>query len=556
MTSLKKLLLPVLLILTVCGLIAGYTYGMLLNTSEVSSQYSYIDFTEWYVTCAVFSLLASVTLSVLFLVACKTDGKLLPTLIFFGGFIAVSVISVHYVGRGLAYALFSALIPLISYFIYDEARNSRHPLLCVFPIFACGLLVLLCVENAKLAIFVVATLIATALFAAKDRSIKSFTLTAGVLAVLFAVFFVFALSKSNSTAKLQSLISWRDSYECEFLVSVLKDAKMLQYDPISDFSSIANTLHGATLIHLILTFGWLPALGVVLALTAVSVLMFVLVRSLSGCVKGIGFACASMFSIHLALSLASSLSLIPTIDTGLPLITSYWLYYSFVPVVTFIIFSLSGHSGESEYVDENGREKKAEKNEDDSVIVSMSGGPRCGKSTTIRELKKCVNPKYVNSVAFIDESATHILQQFPDLHENKGRFQELIYLRQVSAEEKLIGEGYKYVVTDRSVIDAYAYLPLSLLIRPKWLFRMLHFRCYDHILYFKDLPKDVKTDGKDSTLRIEKDEKETEMISARTAKLFKRFNNVTYIEPAERLEEKVNAVKKILNEKFGAEIFI
>lgn len=126
----------------------------------------------------------------------------------------------------------------------------------------------------------------------------------------------------------------------------------------------------------------------------------------------------------------------------------------------------------------------------------LTGGPCCGKSTTINELKK-------RGYSILEEVAREILQE-ERYKENKDYelFQEEIFKRQVEKESKIVDLTF----LDRSTIDGIAYSLLYLKYIP---FNVNSYDLrnrYSKIFFLDRFP--LQKDG----IRVEGDEREAQKV--------------------------------------------
>lgn len=123
-----------------------------------------------------------------------------------------------------------------------------------------------------------------------------------------------------------------------------------------------------------------------------------------------------------------------------------------------------------------------------SFKILLTGTTSSGKTTLINNLKR----KGHTDISYIEEEARTFLEANPSL-EKDSYFQDLLFSRQVSAEQAADTSLVKAIICDRGVPDNIAHaLLFGQKIRPAWLEWST---TYDHVLLFnsQDIPYDEPT---------------------------------------------------------------
>jgi predicted ATPase len=159
----------------------------------------------------------------------------------------------------------------------------------------------------------------------------------------------------------------------------------------------------------------------------------------------------------------------------------------------------------------------------------LTGGPSCGKSTTISELKK-------QGFSVLEEVAREFIQKkgrFPTHKKDIEDFQMIMFNEQLKRESNLTGP---IVFLDRGLGDYHAYSKHLLDYIPETL-KQLDFRQrYDKIFILERLP--FVDDG----LRIESGEEEAERIHSLIIRAYKQEGYNPVFVPVMPVPERTNYI--------------
>jgi len=168
-----------------------------------------------------------------------------------------------------------------------------------------------------------------------------------------------------------------------------------------------------------------------------------------------------------------------------------------------------------------------------TLKVVLTGGPCCGKTTLINELKK-------RGHKIIEESAREILTGSIKLEYED--VQKRIFKKQLEREIKAFEAAEGLIFLDRGHIDGLVYCKMRLGYIPEPL-KSFDFRNQYDLIFILDLLPFEK-DG----LRIEKDEAEAKIIHDAIISAYKNFGyNLRFI-PVMSLEGRVNYLLKNIPE--------
>jgi len=163
----------------------------------------------------------------------------------------------------------------------------------------------------------------------------------------------------------------------------------------------------------------------------------------------------------------------------------------------------------------------------DTKKIVIAGGPCCGKSTLIKELKK--RGYYV-----IEESAREVLAE--NIKIEYEEIQIKIFRKQLEKETEAEEKTGGLIFLDRGHIDGIAYCQLRLGFIPEPL-RSFDFKNqYDFIFILDLLP--FENDG----LRVEKDNTEAKKIHEAIISTYKSFDYNLIIVPVMPIKERVDYI--------------
>jgi len=168
-----------------------------------------------------------------------------------------------------------------------------------------------------------------------------------------------------------------------------------------------------------------------------------------------------------------------------------------------------------------------------TLKVVLAGGPCCGKTTIIKELKK-------RGHNIIDEAAREILAE--NVKISYEEIQKRIFKRQLEKEIDTSEKTSGLVFLDRGHIDGIAYCQIKLGYIPEPL-KSFDFRNQYDLIFILDLLP-FKKDG----LRIEKDETEAKMIHHAIISAYKSFGYQVKFIPVMPIEARINYLLKNISE--------
>jgi predicted ATPase len=134
--------------------------------------------------------------------------------------------------------------------------------------------------------------------------------------------------------------------------------------------------------------------------------------------------------------------------------------------------------------------------------IIFTGGPSCGKTELIKEIKKRGFPCIHEVAREVIRERTYVPQTEP--------FQLEIFRRQIVLEEERMG------FFDRSALDGVVYSEKYLGFVPKEIIRFDYTGRYDHVFILNRLP--FKSDGE----RVERDDNEAEDVHRRIIQVYLR----------------------------------
>lgn len=187
------------------------------------------------------------------------------------------------------------------------------------------------------------------------------------------------------------------------------------------------------------------------------------------------------------------------------------------------------------------------------IKIALIGGPACGKSSCLQELKSI--PQANSSVLFIEESATSIIEKLPRLRENPFVFQSTVLAAQLTIEaalEKAIETtpSSAVVITDRGAYDAFVYAD-----------KICNFTGwfpsseYDLVLF---LHQPSMFHGRNNNPHRIESASEASELALKTYSVWKQFispNNFIEIPAKDSVSEKARLIAATINAHFGETIF-
>jgi len=159
--------------------------------------------------------------------------------------------------------------------------------------------------------------------------------------------------------------------------------------------------------------------------------------------------------------------------------------------------------------------------------VVLTGGPCCGKTTIIKELKK-------RGHNILNEAAREILTE--NIEISYEEIQKKIFIRQLKKETEITEKTRDLIFLDRGHIDGIAYCQIKLGYIPEPL-KSFDFRNQYDLIFILDLLPFEK-DG----LRIEKDKNEAKIIHDTIISAYQNFGYNIIIVPVMPIKERVDYI--------------
>ncbi len=190
-------------------------------------------------------------------------------------------------------------------------------------------------------------------------------------------------------------------------------------------------------------------------------------------------------------------------------------------------------------------------------VIVFAGGSHSGKSTTLVELRKLMNPEY--RVAFAPEIATAVFSGRPGddvAGENVYYRQTYITRVQLLIEELLRDGKPDVIIFDRGISDMHTYVSEDECAK---ILEYLHMTNddlnshYDLVLYFETIIGDPNDDR--DTLRIENNIEDIKRNSERARRSWEHNCHMVHI-PVMGIGERTALVAKRINDFMHEEIFI
>lgn len=188
--------------------------------------------------------------------------------------------------------------------------------------------------------------------------------------------------------------------------------------------------------------------------------------------------------------------------------------------------------------------------------IVITGAPCSGKDTVIKELKR----EFRGRINFMVEMATAVISEIGikppyDLRTLRWlRFQESIYKSQHLFEDNLLFEsicdGKEAVVFNRGTVDNIAYFDGERKDFEKFFNTSLdcEYKRYDLVLYLEAAARDVFESNKRNNPARRESYEEVMRLHKRTMRAWERHPNFVFIQRKEKIERKIEAVKKKIEE--------
>lgn len=443
----------------------------------------------------------------------------------------------RYLGSVLTNAfVITFILPVIIYIIGETKKYKYGFIAIIFEVITATLLIgTVCEAKFALYTLVILNIIAINTYLknnANKRNKQCFAvLLIGVSIIL--LFIMFSLSPGLIERQYE-FCHQNGIIEYDAIKKVIHNANIIDFNLNTAFLDEVNTVYGCGYTHLLSMFGWLPvALFAIIQLASVIIMgVYSAHNSKNEFYKKMLWLCTGTVAFQLFAGLASSFLLMPISEFGILFVTICGLETGIVPTILFLILMFDKYSDE--------------KDKSKPIKIVLAGGPCSGKTSVIKGLKKCINPKYVQNVKFIDEVASSVLSESRFSNENRLTFQETIFSRQ-SMEEEELDSNIKFVITDRGKADAYVYLSDDEIKSVDGLGDLNQVLSeYDAVIFFEKSDNSyLKKD--DDTIRVENNAEETENVTARTKKVWMQHNNVIVIQPFPSVDEKAEYVAMQIN---------
>ncbi len=460
-------------------------------------------------------------------------------------FVLVWYLQTRYLGSVLINAfVITFILPLIIYVI-EETRKYRYGFIAIiFEVIVATLSIgIVCEAKFALYALIILNFLAINTYFEGDTKKENKHCFAVLLigASIILLFIMFSLSPSLMERQYD-FCHQEGIIEYDAIKEVICQANIIDFDLNTTFLNEVNTVYGCGYTHLLSMFGWLPLIVFVTIQLSVVIMMgmYSVHNSKNRFYKNVLWFCTVTVGFQLFAGLASSFLLMPISEFGILFVTIRGLETGIVPTIMFLILMFDKYSDE--------------KDKSKPIKIVLAGGPCSGKTSVIKGLKKCINPKYVQNVKFIDEVASSVLSESRFSNENRLTFQETIFSRQ-SMEEEELDSNIKFVITDRGKADAYVYLSDDEIKSVDGLGDLNQVLSeYDAVIFFEKSDNAyLKRD--DDTIRVENSAEETENVSTRTKEVWMQHNNVIVIQPFPSVDEKAEYVAMQINKICKNNIF-
>jgi predicted ATPase len=175
----------------------------------------------------------------------------------------------------------------------------------------------------------------------------------------------------------------------------------------------------------------------------------------------------------------------------------------------------------------------------------LTGGPCCGKTSLINELRK-------RGFSSLDEIARKVLNEIKCPSNNKEfqNFQSEVFLRQLKEEERIFNQKQdkEIVFLDRSLIDSYAYFYHKLGYVPENISKLPEIDLknrYSLVFVLDLLP--FKKDG----IRIEEDSRQAEKIHKKIISTYENFGySLIFVSAKYSLLERADFILNIIERRY------
>lgn len=185
------------------------------------------------------------------------------------------------------------------------------------------------------AVFILAEIVALAVFKPKDRELWIFQLV--VSAVIGIVIAVVIIGDDLSLSRRATAIFNTDMYEEFDIINLyLSNARLIEFRPAVYFTYDINSRYACTYLHFLLSFGIIPAVLMLGAQIFALVLMW---RNTSRFTKlrrrYLGFTMCGILSGYILISIISSAVRLPWVEFGAPFLTTFGITVSMLTVAVY-----------------------------------------------------------------------------------------------------------------------------------------------------------------------------------------------------------------------------
>lgn len=186
--------------------------------------------------------------------------------------------------------------------------------------------------------------------------------------------------------------------------------------------------------------------------------------------------------------------------------------------------------------------------------IAIVGGPAAGKTTVFGMLAGAVRKDKRESVAFVSEVATEIINGIQGKVSDvmtRLQFQQEVYRRQLEAEAA-VGD-IRYVFLDRGIADVFVYLDEETARTFVKETEAEALAAYDVAVFLFGERENHTRDT--DTCRLEKDEAEIALWEQKTFEVWRKHPRIIAVSQCETVHAKAKTVAGTLNKVLNEEIF-
>lgn len=542
----KKIAFSVILISNILiSLVVGFVYNKILDSYTLDALGSFDFSTRFLVFALLFTLLGAASYFFIKNIHAsfakhKSSLKLAVDVIFV--VIMLGILwygKTHCLGSLLLTSLVIAFVlPIIIYIILETLKYRKGFVAAIIEVILFTIVIGV-IFGIKFALYSLLILNLVTILCVKDqdkRKDEKLCFTVYMIGASVILGFIVISASPSLIERQYDFCHQAGIAEYDAIKDSIRNAKLINLNFSTELLDKVNTVYGCTYTHFLEIYGVIPLiLFLMLQISSVIIMGIISEKSQQNdFFKSILWFCTGTVGFQLLAGLSTSFLLMPISEFGGLFITLKGMGFSIVPMIVFFLLAGSGSPHKCKIV--------------------IAGGISSGKTSVIKELKKCLNSEHSRKIKFVDEVANSVLMDASFSYKNKIEFQKTILSRQKEEEEN-VDADVEVIISDRGIADAYVYLSDDEIKMMEGLDDLNQVLSeYDVVIYLEKSDNSyLEKDG--DTIRVENTAEEVERITERTKEVWSQHHNVIYVEPFDSVEEKGVYVAKLINNICKLKIF-